>query len=182
LLPGHSLRKHHVAGTLAGMAGAFLVISNGGTVSFDLRYAAGYASGVACGVIWAVYSVANRRYRNVPSDAVGGFCAATALLALVCHLAFEQTVLPQGGQWLAVLTLGLGPVGFAFFVWDYGCKHGNIRALGALAYGLPLASNGLLIAFGKGDLTWPVGVAALLIVAGAALGAGVAPIGRKPTS
>jgi drug/metabolite transporter (DMT)-like permease len=129
-------------------------------------------------VIWAVYSVANRRYRNVPSDAVGGFCAATALLAAVCHFAFETTVMPEGSQWLAILLLGLGPVGVAFFVWDHGCKHGDLRTLGVLAYAVPLVSNGLLIAFGQGELTWPVGLAAVLIVGGAAVGAGDLVVSR----
>jgi len=172
LLPGERLRPRHVAGALAGMGGAVLLITKSGSASFDPRYLAGYGAAALCGVIWSAYSVLNRRYKNVPSDAVGGFCAATAVLALLCHLAFEQTVWPEGWQWLAVLVLGTGPVGAAFFVWDHGCKHGNIRALGAMAYGVPLLSNGLLIAFGQGVLTWRVGGAALLIIGGAALGAG----------
>ncbi|HVI50734.1 MAG TPA: EamA family transporter [Candidatus Sulfotelmatobacter sp.] len=172
LLPGEKLLPRHIAGTLAGMGGAVLLITKSGGASFDSRYALGYGSAALCGVIWGAYSVLNRRYKDVPSDAVGGFCAATAVLALLCHLAFEQTVWPEGWQWLAVLVLGTGPVGVAFFVWDHGCKHGNIRALGAMAYGVPLLSNGLLIAFGQGELTWRVIGAALLIIGGAALGAG----------
>ena len=35
----------------------------------------------------------------------------SALLALGCHLLFEQTVQPVGLEWLAILCLGLGPVG-----------------------------------------------------------------------
>jgi drug/metabolite transporter (DMT)-like permease len=76
---------------------------------------------------------------------------------------------PQGLQWLAVLGLGLGPVGAAFFVWDYGTKHGNIQVLGALSYAAPLLSTLLLIAFGQAAATWQVGLACLLIVAGAVL-------------
>ncbi|OIR07956.1 aromatic amino acid exporter YddG [mine drainage metagenome] len=172
LLPGEVLRPRHLLGALAGLAGAALLIVKSGGVRFEGRYALGYGAALACGVIWAGYSVLNRRYREVPSDAVGGFCAATALLALACHLAFEKTVWPEGWQWAAVLAMGLGPVGAAFFVWDLGCKHGNLRALGAMAYGVPLLSNGLLIAFGRGVLSWRVAAAAALIIGGAALGAG----------
>ncbi len=172
LLPGEVLRPRHLLGGLAGLAGAALLIVKGGAVRFEGRYLLGYGAALACGVIWAGYSVLNRRYRQVPSDAVGGFCAATALLALLCHLAFERTVWPEGWQWAAVLAMGLGPVGAAFFVWDLGCKHGNLRALGAMAYGVPLLSNGLLIAFGRGALSWRVAAAAALIIGGAALGAG----------
>ncbi len=172
LLPGQHLRWRHLVGAVAGLAGAALLIVKGDGPSFAGQYALGYAAALACGVIWAVYSVANRRYRQVPSDAVGGFCAATALLALFCHLAFERTVVPQGWQWLVILLLGLGPVGAAFFLWDFACKQGDLRALGSLAYGVPLFSNGLLILAGRGSLTWQVGAAVLLIIGGAALGAG----------
>jgi len=180
LLPGEHLHFRHIAGALAGMGGAVLLITKSGGASFDPRYLLGYGAAVACGVIWAGYSVLNRRYKQVPSDAVGGFCAATALLALVCHLAFEQTVWPEGWQWLAVLALGTGPVGVAFFVWDHGCKHGNIRALGAMAYAVPLLSNGLLIVFGRGDLTLRVAGAAALIIGGAILGTGDLISWRRP--
>jgi drug/metabolite transporter (DMT)-like permease len=172
LLPGSRLRLRHIVGALAGLAGAVNLIGRGGSASFDARYLAGYASAVACGVIWAVYSVAIHRYRNVPSDAVGGPCAVTAVLAVACHLGLETTVWPEGWQWLVILLIGLGPVGIAFSVWDYGCKHGDLRTLGVLAYGVPLGSNALLIAFGRGELTWPVALAALLIVGGAVIGAG----------
>jgi drug/metabolite transporter (DMT)-like permease len=65
--------------------------------------------------------------------------------------------------------LGLGPVGAAFFVWDYGVKHGDIRALGVFSYSAPLISTLLLILFGRADATWVVGVACIAIVGGAVL-------------
>jgi len=70
-----------------------------------------------------------------------GYCAATAALALVCHLLFETTTWPAGWQWAAVVALGLGPVGAAFYTWDYGVKHGDIQTLGVLAYGAPLRTR-----------------------------------------
>jgi drug/metabolite transporter (DMT)-like permease len=171
LLPGARLAPRHILGATAGLAGAAILIAGQGAV-FESRFALGYAAAVACGVIWSAYSVLNRRYRDVPSDAVGGFCAATAVLALVCHLALEPTVVPHGWQWAAMAALGLGPVGAAFYAWDFGCKHGDIRALGTLAYAVPLVSNGLLIASGRGMLDWRVAAALALIVGGAAIGAG----------
>lgn len=180
LLPGGGLTARHGLGALAGLAGAALLIGRGGQAGFDPRFAAGYGSALLCAVIWSAYSVLNRRFfKAVPSDTVGGFCAATALLALLCHLIAESTVWPVGWQWGAMIALGLGPVGAAFFVWDYGCKHGDIRALGTLAYAVPLLSNGLLIATGRGEATWQVAVAALLIIGGAALGAGDILLGRR---
>ncbi len=106
----------------------------------------------------------------MPTDTVGWFCGAAAVLGLVSHLAFEETVWPAGvGQWLAVLGLGLGPVGLAFFLWDHGVKRGNIRALGASSYAAPLISTLLLIAFGAGQASWTVAIACAAIVGGAVL-------------
>ncbi|NBC34313.1 MAG: EamA family transporter [Alphaproteobacteria bacterium] len=169
LLPGERLRWWHVAGAGMGLGGAALLISNGG--SFDLRaeHAAGYAAACASALIWSSYSVVNRRLGNVPTDAVGGFCGATAVLAIACHLAWEETVWPDAVGWLAVLGLGLGPVGLAFFTWDHGVKKGDIQVLGASGYAAPLLSTLLLVAFGQGVLSWPVAVACVAIVGGACL-------------
>ncbi|HEY1723388.1 MAG TPA: EamA family transporter [Magnetospirillaceae bacterium] len=180
LLPGARLGVPHVLGAACGLAGAVLLVIGPGA-AFDPRYVTGYAAALACGVIWSAYSVANRRYKNVPSDAVGGFCAATAILAAICHFALEPTVTPTDWQWLVMLALGLGPVGGAFYVWDYGCKHGDIRALGTLAYGVPLVSNALLIATGRGVLDWRVAIAAVLIIGGAVIGTGLKRRAAEPT-
>jgi drug/metabolite transporter (DMT)-like permease len=105
----------------------------------------------------------------VPTDAVGGFCLATSALAFLCHLMSERWVAPSAGEWLAILGLGAGPVGLAFFVWDYGVKHGNIRTLGGFSYATPLLSTVLLIAFGAATATASVVFACLLTVGGAVL-------------
>jgi drug/metabolite transporter (DMT)-like permease len=171
LLPGEKLRWWHVAGALAGLIGAALLITGGrGLAGFKSEFSLGYVMAVLCALTWSTYSVANRRFARVPTDTVGGFCAATALLALICHMIFEQTIWPEGAlEWFGVIGLGLGPVGVAFFTWDYGTKHGDIQVLGALSYGAPLISTILLIVFGKGDATWFVAIGCTLIVGGAVL-------------
>lgn len=172
LMPGEKLKWHHIAGTLLGLSGAALIVTKGGSVSFDPHYAFGYAMALLCALIWATYSLLSRRLNQVPTDAVTGFCAATAVLALLCHLSFETTVWPQGaGQWLAVLLLGLFPVGAAFFAWDYGVKRGNIQILGAASYASPLLSTIVLVIAGKAALTTTLVLACCLITLGAALAA-----------
>jgi drug/metabolite transporter (DMT)-like permease len=170
LMPGERLKWHHVAGALLGLAGAALIVTKGGTVSFDARYTFGYLMAFGCAFLWSGYSLMSRRLAKVPTDAVTGFCAATALLALACHLAFETTVWPTGAtQWAAVLLLGLLPVGAAFFAWDYGVKRGNIQVLGAASYASPLLSTLVLVLAGMAEFTTPVVLACLLITFGAVL-------------
>ena len=172
LLPGGGLRWWHVAGAVLGFAGCALIVTGGGSVVFREEYALGYASALACACTWAVYSVVSRRYSAVPSDTIAWFCAVTAALGLLCHLIFEETVWPADSlQWTAVLLLGLGPVGAAFFVWDHGVKHGDIRALGGFSYAAPLISTVLLVLFGHATATWVIAVACLAIMFGAVLAA-----------
>ncbi|MDP6345112.1 MAG: DMT family transporter [Alphaproteobacteria bacterium] len=172
LLPGERLRWWHIAGGLAGLAGAGLLLTGGEAAAWGGAVGAGHLAAMACAVIWSSYSVLSRRFAEVPTDTVGGFCGATAVLAGLAHLLFERTVWPaDAGQWLAVAGLGLGPVGLAFFFWDHGVKRGQIQALGAAAYAAPLLSTLLLILFGFAEPTWTVAIACLLITGGAVLAA-----------
>ena len=172
LLPGERLRGYQVGGALAGFAGAALLVTRGRGLSLDPQYIPGYAFALACALIWSSYSVLSRRAGAVPTSAVGAFCAVTAALALLCHLVFEETVWPSGWQWAAVVALGLGPVGAAFYTWDYGVKRGNIQALGAFAYAAPLLSTLLLIALGLAEPSWTLAAACALIVGGAVFASG----------
>lgn len=171
-LPGEKLRWQHVAGCLVALGGAALVVTGGRGLAFDPAYAFGYGAALLAAVTWGLYSVLSRRVADVSSDAVTGFCLAVSVLAAACHFAFEATVWPATlPQWLAVLALGLGPVGFAFYVWDVGVKRGDIQVLGAASYATPLLSTGLLVAAGYARYSHTLLIAALLIVAGGVLAA-----------
>lgn len=167
LLPGERLRAVHVLGALVGFAGV-IVLAGGQDLGASLEHAPGYLLALAAALFWSSYSVLSRRVAAVPTDAVIGFCLVTAVLSLACHLAFETTVLPADAtQWLAVLALGLGPVGAAFYAWDVGVKRGDIRLLGVLSYSAPVISTLALVAGGFAEPTAALAVACTLIVAGA---------------
>ena len=172
LMPGERLGWHHVVGALMGLAGTALIVTRGSGIAFDSRYALGYASAGACALLWSAYSLLSRRFAAVPTRIVTWYCAATSLLSFACHLVLEDTVWPVGtSQWLAVLGLGLLPVGAAFYVWDYGVKHGNIQILGAASYAAPLLSTLVLIVAGTAEPDIRIVAACLLITFGAALAA-----------
>ena len=172
LMPGERLGWHHVVGALMGLAGTALIVTRGGGIAFESRYALGYASAGACALLWSAYSLLSRRFATVPTRIVTWYCAATSLLSFACHFVLEDTVWPVGtSQWLAVLGLGLLPVGAAFYVWDYGVKHGNIQILGAASYAAPLLSTLVLIVAGTAEPDIRIVAACLLITFGAALAA-----------
>jgi drug/metabolite transporter (DMT)-like permease len=168
-LPGQRLCWWHIVGTSSGLFGTALLLIGKDTGGYQVGYR-GYAAAAACALIWSSYSLLSRWKGNVPTDAIGGFCGVSALLAFLCHLFFEPTLLPQRMEWVAIIALGIGPMGIAFFAWDYGVKRGNIRTLGACSYLTPLLSTALLIAVDHHSASLIVGSACLLIVSGAVLG------------
>ncbi len=167
LLPGERLRWFHILGGVISMLGAVLIVTKGGTVSLDSKYVFGYLAAILCAIIWSAYSILNRRFQHVPTSAVGGFCFCVAILGGVAHILFEKTVIPLGVQWLSVIGLGLGPLGIAFFAWDYGVKHGYIQLLGVLSYSAPLLSTLLLLFAGRAEWHFSILLACLLIIIGA---------------
>jgi drug/metabolite transporter (DMT)-like permease len=168
-LPGEKLHWFHLCGAIMGFVGATLLILKGGAFMFKQEYMIGYLLAFVCALIWSIYSVISRKLGQVPTTLVGAFCGITALLSFACHLIFEKTVVPMGVEWISIVMLGMGPIGVAFFVWDYGVKNGNIKLLGTLSYAAPLISSILLIAFGLAELTINVVIACLFIVGGAAV-------------
>ena len=170
-LPGERLRFGHFIGAGLAFAGAAMIVLRGG-VNFDATALPGLGLAFLCAITWAVYSVASRALGAVPTAAVVVYCLATAVLSLAAHLGFEQTQWPVGvSGWAAVIALGLGPVGLAFFTWDIGMKKGDIQLLGVAAYAAPLLSTLALIAGGKAQATTDLLLAAALITGGAVLAA-----------
>lgn len=170
LLPGERLRPQHVIGALIAFAGAaVIVLSRGGA---DQGSILGLVLAFGCALTWAGYSVLSRRLGAVPTESVTIYCLATAVLSLAAHLALEQTTWPTDTLgWMAVLALGLGPVGAAFFTWDIGMKRGDIQLLGVASYAAPLLSTLALIIAGIAQPNWTIALAAVLIAGGAALAA-----------
>lgn len=167
LLPGVQLRLRHVLGALFGLAGAALLVTRGGALAVERGASAGYAAALGAAVVWAAYSVRNRRHAGVSSDAIVPACAVVAVLGALAHAAFERTVAPMGTQWLALAAMGAGPVGIAFFLWDTGTKHGDIALLGSLSYLAPLLSTLLLVAIGNAEPSGLQALAVALLLLGA---------------
>jgi drug/metabolite transporter (DMT)-like permease len=171
LLPGEHLRWYSIAGALLGLAGTVILFFGKG-IAPALDYVAGYSAAFCAAFVWAGYSVLSRRFVGVPTAAVAGFCLATALLAALCHAAFEATIWPQStGEWLAVVALGIGPVGIAFYAWDVGVKRGDIRLLGVASYAAPLLSTFFLVLAGYAEASLTLWFSALLIAGGGLLAA-----------
>ncbi len=166
VLLGLRLGVAHWIGLVLGGVGCGLLLARGARFGIQDRAVLGYMFALGAGVVWALYSVLSNRLSRVPSGAIAGFCAATAILAGIMHILFEATVTPDALAWLAIGAMGIGPVGAAFFLWDIGMKRGDPRLLGTLAYATPVLSTLLLGVAGYAALTPMLLVAAGLVAAG----------------
>ncbi len=172
LLPGEKLKAHHLIGAALGLVGAWFVVSKGQSFGLSEGLQAGHMIALPYAIYWAAYSVSIRRYGKIPSDIVAGFCLVTGLLAGLSHLALETTAWPLSGtQWIAIIGLGILPLGLGFYAWDFGMKHGDPMVLGASAYAAPLLSTLVLLLAGLAELHWSIIAACLLITVGAVIAA-----------
>ncbi|MCW5579806.1 MAG: EamA family transporter [Luteimonas sp.] len=167
LLPGVRLRAGNILGALLGFAAAALLIAAGTSTTTGDGALPGYLAAFLAATTWAGYSVLNRRFADTPGSAIVPACLAVALLGALAHLGLERTVAPSNGQWIALLVMGLGPVGVAFRLWDRGTRHGDLALLGSLSYLAPLLSTLLLVAAGRAQPRWTQAVAVVLLTAGA---------------
>jgi drug/metabolite transporter (DMT)-like permease len=185
MLPGERLRWFHIAGALIGLAGALLIISGRSSGTADgfsrAQLLVGYGAALACAFTWSGYSLISRRFGQVPTDVVAGFCLATSALSAVCHLLLETTVWPaSSSEWLAIVGLGIFPVGLAFYAWDFGVKKGNIQVLGVASYAAPVLSTLALIATGFAQPSWQILLACVLVSGGALLAVSGSRFKKKP--
>ncbi|NVJ53650.1 MAG: EamA family transporter [Campylobacteraceae bacterium] len=166
LLPNEKLKWFHIVGTILALAGAFLLVLKDGSLEFDAKYTLGYSFALVAALLWSSYSVISKTLTHVPTFAVTGFCILTAIFSFTSHLIFEQMYLPTFVEFISAIMLGLGPVGGAFYLWDFALKNGDIKVLGSLAYLAPLLSTLLLVVVGISNMTTTVAIACVLIILG----------------
>ena len=156
-------------GGLIGFSGTAMIIANGLDFSneINIRTLIGYLFGFFCAIIWSLYSWFLSRTKSDVED-IAWVSLVVALIALVCHLVFEQGYWAFTGVELFMLAIiGLGPTGGAFYLWDIGMKKGNRSWLASLSFTTPIISSLALFVFGFSDLTIVIALAATLIVFGA---------------
>jgi drug/metabolite transporter (DMT)-like permease len=157
-----------VLGGLMGFVGASVAILSGSTS--DGLFYSGYLFAFLAAVIWSTYSLATNRVGSFPTPAVGLFALIAGLLSLAMHFIFETQVALSGFDWMILILLGLGPLGAAFYFWDYAIKRSNPQEIGLLSFLTPLLSTGLLLVITGQSLSWLLAIAAALIVGGSLIG------------
>lgn len=153
---------------LMGFAGATIAIASSGLSSGS--FALGYLFAFVAALVWATYSLGIKRVGEFPTAAVGVFAFVAGLSSLIIHLLFETPKLPTVEEWNLLFFLGIGPLGAAFYFWDYAMKKGNPQQIGLLAFLTPLLSTILLVSVTGRELSVALVFAGVLIISAALLG------------
>ncbi|WP_321812541.1 MULTISPECIES: DMT family transporter [unclassified Burkholderia] len=135
-------------GVLIGFGGAILACLAGvhqsansaaapGAVSLTIAYGLALLSAFA----WAGYSLLGPRYESVSSHSVGLFCLVAGVASLGLFAVQGQWPVLSLQQTASLAYLGLGPMGSAFYLWDYGMKRCDPSKVAMLSYLTPVLST-----------------------------------------
>jgi drug/metabolite transporter (DMT)-like permease len=136
-----------VPGTALALTGVFLVMTQGGSVSWNSltkhlqTNPVAYALALAAAISWALYSNLTRRWSGPETDgAVELFIPATGLVLLALRLLTTEPThwsLRAVGEasGLAVVTT------LAYFLWDVAMRKGNLLLVVACSYFTPMLST-----------------------------------------
>jgi len=157
-----------ILAAIVGFTGAAVAVLSGGagTGGFEI----GYLFALVAAIVWATYSLGTKVTAPFPTAAVGVFAFVAGALAICAHFLFEPAVAIEMSDWSLLVLLGIGPLGAAFYFWDFAIKHGNPQQLGLLSFLTPLLSTALLVTVTGEEFSPLLILSAALIIAGALLG------------
>jgi drug/metabolite transporter (DMT)-like permease len=170
-LPKERLSLQHFIGGGMGFLGVFLLLTGGGDGPFGLKsdYLWGYIFALTAALIWSLYTIITRWYKEMPAEMVGMFCGIGAIISLAFHCRFETWVPPTPFETFMVGLLGISS-GVAYLFWTHATQKGNLKLLSVLAYFTPIISMSLLVIFGKEPMSAALVFSCLLVVSGIAIG------------
>jgi len=158
---------NHYLGALLAFVGTALMM-----LSLEISGASllGFGFGLMTAIVWSTYSLLIKKTPAVPSSMVGLYCLVSAALSYICHLLFETSYTPTDVDWVFLICMGVGPMGLAFFLWDWALRRGDVRVIGSISYLIPVFATAWLVLFAAKDLLWSTVMAMILILGGAAIG------------
>jgi len=101
---------------------------------------------------------------------MGPVCIISGMFALSGSVISGEAIQLGSVDILYLVIIGLGPLGLAFYLWNYAMKDADPRKIGTLAYLAPILST-VWLSLGTGlPLNAGLLIALALVVAGAILG------------
>lgn len=166
MLATKAQRLRAVIGSAIGFVGVGCLLSQEQSIVIKSSEFIGYGFAFACALIWSTYSYLISKTSSQADD-IGWLSLVVAAFSLIAHVLFESSVWQFETVTLtAILLLGLGPVGGAFYLWELGMKQGNKKMLASLSYSSPLLSSVLLALLGLTPWSSSIIIALFLILTG----------------
>jgi drug/metabolite transporter (DMT)-like permease len=150
------------------IAGVEVAQPDAGSLTLGIRIFS-YGIALVSAFTWAGYSLLGRRYGSVSSHSVGLFCLVAGIGSLILSNVAGEVARFTGRDTLMLAYLGLGPMGTAFYLWDYGMKRCDPRKVAILSYATPVLSTiALCVHLGRpiSVMTW---LGSLLVVIAVAI-------------
>lgn len=149
LLPDQRVTRTHVVAGVLGFAGVAACVGDAPVSDWNAWW--GYALALVSAFIWAAYSVWSKRSAAVPTSTVALYCLLAGLAAIAGSYLTQETFSVSQRQWLVLLYMGIGPLGGAFYLWDFALKRGHPQRIALYAYAVPIASTSFVSVYvGKG--------------------------------
>ena len=161
--------KRAIFGGILGFVGVANIMQGDFQFDFNNSNVIGYLFALGCAFIWSGYSwfISVNKSRT---DDISWITLVSALLALLSHLFLEDSNWSLSAvEWTAVILLGLGPVGGAFYLWEIGMKSGNKTLLASCSFFTPALSALALYIFSLSEFSYEIIAALVLILFGAAI-------------
>lgn len=168
LLLKQSLTKNQLIGALLGFVGAFIAIISKG-LSPESTLHIGYLFSFFSAVIWATFSIG---LKNSTSSVwqTGIYCLTSGILCLILSFILEQTYVPSSQDWIFLIVIGVGPLGAAFYLWDFAIKKIGPVSVAPISYFTPVISTTFLTLTLKQFPNSVLLLAIALVLAGVILG------------
>jgi drug/metabolite transporter (DMT)-like permease len=146
-LLGKNTRFSLIPGMILGFLGAFLVLTQGNSISWDsftgnvLSNFWVYFLALMAAVLWGLYSNLSRRWGGTMSgNAVPFFMMATGLILLFIRLFFREQSLWNLRSVAEILFMSLATL-FSYMFWDLAMRKGDMVLVAASSYFIPFLST-----------------------------------------
>ena len=153
-----------LAAMALGLAGVALL--GAGDFGLESRQLAGDALALACGAIFSVYLIVNKRLRQRLSTAthVTGLYGVAALFSLACLIALGEPLVDYSPMtWLCFTLMALGPTGIGHTAINHALLHLPAGWVSSVTLAEPLLA-GLVAYFAWGERITPLGLAGYVLI------------------
>lgn len=142
---------------------------------YDFNNLAGYGLAFLSAVVWAAYSLTAKRFPDVKSASVGLFCIISGLACLITYRSSSPWPSLTDNEALALLYMGIGPMGGAFYLWDFAMKRADHQTVALLSYATPVLSTAFLAFYLGQGMEISIWIGAALVALSMAMAARPSP-------